>query len=378
MGDNKLEQTFDQKGTEVLQTVTDGLYSVTYLGHVTGEFLSDRTGSAWELNSDRIYVAVAIEKADGTAMQNEDGSNIFVSPLIQGLAPWTYNIVTMNGSYTEKVINGILYRIIECDNIEVFADKKLYLAVSDTMFFSKNAYQYDEATGKISAKDDYEGTNALFDLVLDTSKANPVKAQEHLDRLNKEWNSDSSNEKQGTTDNTAADVEDQQELFTDKENGITIRIKDNDSIQWQGGEEYSQTILNYSLEVEGDNIEALTYTLNQGEFSNNPGDNMDAVEYYGKECSLTYDEQKDRNYLYSISFKGYYEDYGYDIKKVRELGCTDIEARNRIYYEVLNKEISDTKMTVEVKMKDGRTLNKTLTFKNVLDYNDFRIAIAME
>jgi hypothetical protein len=54
--------------------------------------------------------------------------------------------------------------------------------------------------------------------------------------------------------------------------------------------------------VDGDNIEALTFTLNQGEFSDKPEGSMDAAEYYGKECSLTYEEQKDRNYLYSISF----------------------------------------------------------------------------
>lgn len=387
MDDDKLSKAFDQKDYESRQAVTDGSYQVTYLGHVTGESISDRTGSAWELHPDRIYVAVAIEKADGTAIEDEDCSNIFVSPLIQGLAPWQYNIVTMNGSYVEKIIDGILYRIIECDNIEVFADKKLYLVISDTMFFSKDAYQYDETTGDITAKDEYQGTNVLFDLVLDSSKADPVKAKEYLNQLNQEWNSDSKSEDMEST--TQAEGEDkkasmeenpriQQELFTDEDNGITIHINDNDSHRWQAGEEYSQTILSYSLEIQGDNIEALTYTLNQGEFSNNPEHGFGQAEYYGRECSLTYEEQKDRNYLYSISFKGNFEDYGYNIEEVSKLGHTDMDARDKIYYEVLDKAISDTKMSLEIKMKDGRTIDKTLTFKNVLDSRSFWITIAVE
>lgn len=378
LDDEKLSEAFDQKGYESLQAVTDGSYRVTYLGHVTGETISDRTGSAWELHPDRMYVAVAIQKADGTAIEDEDSSKIFVSPLIQGLAPWQYNIVTMNGSYVQKIIDGILYRIIECDNIEVFADKKLYLVISDTTFFNIDAYQYDETTGDIAAKDEYEGTNVLFDLVLDASKADPVKAKEYLKQLDQEWNSDSKSEDMEAF--MEENPETQQELFTDEENGITIHISDSDSHRWSAGEEYAQTILNYHLEVKGDNIEAFTYTLNQGEFSNNPEHGFGQAEYYGRELSLTYEEQKDRNYLYSISFKGKYEDYGYDVEKVSELGYTDMDARNKIYYEALDKAISDTKMSLAIKMKDGRTIDKTLTYKNVLnsDIGGFCIVIAVD
>ncbi len=386
--DKKLEQSFEQKGTKVMQTVTDGAYKTTYLGHVTGESLSDRTGSAWELSPDRIYVAVAIEKADGTAMQQEDGNSLFVSPLIQGLAPWTYNIVTMNGSYVEKVINGVLYRIIECDNIAVFADKELYLAVADTMFFSNEAYQYEEATGKITPKKEYEGTNILFQLSLDPSGADAKKAKEYLDQLEKEWNSDSiSDSKENSSaqdkgNNTTAGEKTriQKELFTDEKNGITFRIKDNNSSSWSAGEECAETIFSYYLAVEGENIEALTYTLKQGEFSNNPEHGMGDAKLYGNKLTLAYGEQKDRDYLYSIFFKGYFKDYGYDVKEVSKLGETDIDARGKIQYEVLDKAVSDTKMLLEIKMKDGTTVEKTLTFHNIPDERggSFWIAISVE
>lgn len=383
--DKKLEKSFDQKGTKVMETITDGSYKMTYLGHVTGEGLSDRTGSAWELNPDRIYVAVAIEKADGTAMQVEDGNSLFVSPLIQGLAPWTYNIVTMNGSYTEKVIDGILYRIIECDNIEVFADKELYLAVADTMFFNNEAYQYEEATGKITPKKAYDGTNVLFKLSLDPAGADAKKAKEYLEQLEKEWNSDSisdskensSLEDKGKNTTAGKDSRIQKELFTDEKNGIKIRIKDNESSNWSAGEESAQTIFSYNLAVEGENIETLTYTLNQGEFSNNPEHGMGDAKLYGNKLSLAYGEQKDRDYLYSIYFIGYFKDYGYDVKEVSKLGETDIDARGKIQFEVLDKAISDTKMLLEIKMKDGRTLEKTLTFKNIPDDKGQNLWIAI-
>lgn len=181
MQDEQLGEAFEEDGEDVLQTVTDGLYTVTYLGNVTGESISERTGSAWELVPERIYVAVAIESNDKEELSYKD--NLFISPLIQGLEPWIFNIATMNGSYMEKNIDGILYRIIECDNVEIFADKELYLAVSDTAFYSTEAYNYDKDTGLITVNDAYEGTNILFDLELDSSKADPEKAETYKKQL---------------------------------------------------------------------------------------------------------------------------------------------------------------------------------------------------
>lgn len=192
MQDEKLGDAFEKDGKAVLQTKTDGDYKVTFLGQVTGESISERTGSAWELQPERIYVAVAVERVDGKEMTYDE--SLFISPLIQGLRPWTYNIVTMNGSYMEQIIDGIRYRIIECDNIEMFADKELYLAVSNTNFFSTEAYQYDEETGFITRSEAYEGTNLLFELELDSSKADKEKADAYIKEFEKEWNSEADTE----------------------------------------------------------------------------------------------------------------------------------------------------------------------------------------
>ena len=79
----------------------------------------------------------------------------------------------MSGNYTDMTEDGILYRLFECDSIEMFADHDLYLCVSEGMFYNTDAYCYDELTGKIRRNEEYEGLNALFKLPLVISNANP-------------------------------------------------------------------------------------------------------------------------------------------------------------------------------------------------------------
>lgn len=181
LGDTKLAQYFKEQGT-VSDTVSDGEYKATILGITSGENLSKFKSSAWEIFAERTYAVVAIEKNNGTPMTFED--EILVTPLIEGLKPWQYNIFTMNGSYTADIIDGVLYRIIEFDSIEYFADKNVYMAVLSEPFLDNTAYSFNEATGAIAPKEDYDGTNILIKLELDKSKANPKKAAEYLDKLN--------------------------------------------------------------------------------------------------------------------------------------------------------------------------------------------------
>lgn len=168
-----------------------GNYKVTVLGLLSGQELStyQRMSGDDIVQSDRTYCAVAIEREDGTAINGEHES-YFVSPLIGGLEPWMYNAATLCGNYSEFVENGILYRLLECDNIEYFADHKLYLCVTDTAFYESTLYHYDEADGSISRNTEYEGLNALFELEMDASKADPVKAQMLIDEINRSMEDD--------------------------------------------------------------------------------------------------------------------------------------------------------------------------------------------
>ena len=182
LGDEKLSQYFEEQGT-ASPTVTDGDYKATVLGIATGENLSKFESSAWELFPERTYAVVAVERTDGSPMTLDDP--ILVTPLIEGLSPWEYNIFTMNGGYSADIIGGVLYRIIEFDSIELFADRSIYMAVLSEMFINNKAYSYDEKTGAITPREDYGGTNLLIRLNLDKSKADPAKAAEYLEKLNR-------------------------------------------------------------------------------------------------------------------------------------------------------------------------------------------------
>ena len=97
----------------------------------------------------------------------------------------------MDGGYSDKVENGILYRIIECDDVMMFADRTLYLCVSDTAFYDTNAYNYDDSTGAISRNETYDGMNLLFTLPIDPSKADEAAAEAYLKALEESQNADS-------------------------------------------------------------------------------------------------------------------------------------------------------------------------------------------
>lgn len=190
MGDEALADAFLSEGALWINEVQSyGGYDVTLLGIVSGEGLSKfQYFGDGRLLTDRSYVAVAIARSDGTPMpdQSEDvygELEFFVSPLIGGYSPAAYNAAAMHGGYGEAVVNNVLYRLVECDNVELFADHDLYLCVSDSTFYSAEAYRYDKDTGKISRNAEYAGLNALFDLPMDASRANPQKAAEYMASL---------------------------------------------------------------------------------------------------------------------------------------------------------------------------------------------------
>lgn len=190
-GDHRLAAAISRgEGIAVDETQTWGGYSVTLMGIISGEEISEWTRTSdGEVRTDRSYAVVAIRNADGTPIsplsgQEDEESDFFVSPLIEGCHPAFYNAASMHGDYTETLEDGVLYRLVGCDNVEVFADHKLYLCVSDgTGFYNGDAYVYDPETGDISRNEEYQGLNALFDLPLDAAKADPEKAAEYMESL---------------------------------------------------------------------------------------------------------------------------------------------------------------------------------------------------
>lgn len=183
VGDKVLSEAFAANyDTNINQSVVSDGYNISLQGLISGKGLSSFTT---DVESDKTYAVVSISKEDGTPMPSGQDSNygeipFNVSPLIKGQRPWSVNIATMNGSYTEIVEDGIMYRIIECDGIEMFADRGIYLGVCSAAFVNNLTYNYNEVTGEILAASNFDGVSVVFDLPIDISKADYEKAEEYL------------------------------------------------------------------------------------------------------------------------------------------------------------------------------------------------------
>ena len=203
VGDERLARAFSGEGAvEINETQHFEDFDVTLLGIASGENLAEHvTEKNGEVLSDRSYIVTAITRTDGNLMPENlsdtayDNMRFFISPLIQGCDPTQVNIVSMDGVYTEFVQDGTLYRLTECSNIEIFADRTVYLCVSDAdqssaFGYNEEAYTFDITTGAISRKENYEGVNALFELPLDKALADPEAAEEYLSTFEPDEESD--------------------------------------------------------------------------------------------------------------------------------------------------------------------------------------------
>ncbi len=192
--DRKLVDAFLSRQAFIInETQNYGDYRVTLLGIISGELLSEYPHGKenGRIATDRTYAVAAIEYADGrpvpdTSEEAYGELEFFVSPLIGGYNPALYNIADMSGNYTDITEDGILYRLLECDDIGIFAGYDRYLCVCEGTFYQKEAYIYDEETGKISRNQEYQGLNALFELPADGAEPDFEKAAEYMAGLGPE------------------------------------------------------------------------------------------------------------------------------------------------------------------------------------------------
>lgn len=189
--DEKLAKVFGTNEADYVVQDTKK-YRIVYMGTVTGTNISDQI-LLDDLNKNRTYSIFAIEKKDGTPFKSEDtdSERFWFAPLFEGEKPDDSMLCAMsdlNISAKGMVIDGIKYRIVEVNDLDIFADRKVYLSVFDSNFNIEPSemYQLDESTGKISRNLNYEGVNCLFEIPLDSQKANTQKADEWLMKWN-EW-----------------------------------------------------------------------------------------------------------------------------------------------------------------------------------------------
>ncbi|SCW54945.1 hypothetical protein SAMN02910400_01254 [Lachnospiraceae bacterium C10] len=191
--DRKLEAAFSSGKAVSLNKVQEQKgYQVRLLGMISGKDLSDYevTDEEGKARDDRTYIVAAIKKTDGGILGEED---FFASPLISGYRQQDMNIATLCGGATsfDSEDRTTRYEIIDTDNIEPFADHKIYLAVQNGGFFDRDkngqqGYLYDEKSGTYSRNTEYDGVNALFELPLDASLADHKKAEQILHQIEKD------------------------------------------------------------------------------------------------------------------------------------------------------------------------------------------------
>ncbi|MGN0169277.1 MAG: DUF4179 domain-containing protein [Lachnospiraceae bacterium] len=189
---NALSRAFESEDAITIgETQKSNGFEITLLGIVSGKNLSlcvpEETRA--DLESAHSYAAFAIAKSDGTAM---DYRNFCIAPLIGGVDVHRLNAATMNETLTWFERDGVIYELVECDNLEIFAEYGVQLGVVDSFGNETAAFQMDTESGAYSKVEDYTGTVALFSLPLDASKADNKAAQEYLDSLEKEAEQDAS------------------------------------------------------------------------------------------------------------------------------------------------------------------------------------------
>ncbi|MEA5083777.1 MAG: DUF4179 domain-containing protein [Lachnospiraceae bacterium] len=234
-GDQKLSTAFDgETSVDINETCTSGKFTFTLLAIMSGKDITDHQSySNGDILSDRTYAVVAIAKADGqpmpTTMDEEYGNpSFYVSPYIKGLKPWQVNANTMNGGYSETVVDGIMYRMVECDEVTMFADKGVYLGINTGSFFDSEAFIYNEQTGELKVNPDYDGSSAVFNLPIDKELADTDKAKQYLDSLWDEDETESDETLDGEEGSYSVSIDYPGTEFStslDSEGGITISNK---------------------------------------------------------------------------------------------------------------------------------------------------------
>lgn len=191
LSDKSLSAAFESNSAiNINESVTSGGYVFTLLAIVSGKDITDNPiyNESGEILNDRTYTVVAVQKADGSPMlggkdEASEIPSLYMSPYIKGLKPWQVNAHTLDGGFTETVVDGILYRIINCNEVTMFADRGIYLGINTGSFYNSEAFLFDSQTGVLTANKNFDGVSVVFDLPINKSLADPDKAEKYLASL---------------------------------------------------------------------------------------------------------------------------------------------------------------------------------------------------
>ncbi len=155
-------------------------YTVSVLGIATDE----ETEALQEFGAEkgRSYVIASLQRTDGTPLSSEEKQKIQFTPLIEGCEPWRINLWTLGSGALGYEKDGVQYYLFETENLEIFADRTVYLAAYEGFTPSADIFKMN-SDGTIAYNESYTGFKAIFELPFDPSKADPIKAEELLSQL---------------------------------------------------------------------------------------------------------------------------------------------------------------------------------------------------
>lgn len=154
-------------------------YTVSVLGYAPDTLLNVIDGEANEEN--RTYLVVSIAKTDGTPLNAVNGMPLQISPLVEGYEPFKVNLWMFGSGANGLEKDGILYYLFETADLEIFADRTVYIAAYEG-FTPMDALTMKE-DGTITYLDVYEGFKAIFELPLDKSNADPEEVEKLLSQM---------------------------------------------------------------------------------------------------------------------------------------------------------------------------------------------------
>ena len=185
LGDQSLSAAFaSDTAININKTVVSGGYRFSILSIVSGLDISDTLLYSEGLSHDRSYLIIAIENEDGSPMLTFDDDDIpqfYVSPYIRGFKPWQVNLHTLEGGHKEMIIDGVRYRIVDMENIKVFAEHGIYIGINTGWLFDSEAFIFNADPWELRVNPEFDGVSVVFELPVDLSLADPVRAAEILD-----------------------------------------------------------------------------------------------------------------------------------------------------------------------------------------------------
>lgn len=171
LGQPLLAQAFQSEDAVLLnETVQAGDYSVTLEGLVSGRGLTD---FGRETDENHTYAVVTLERTGGAVDETMVAESAFTT-LVSGYEPCLVNNWTLGSSVIRFVQDGVLYCLLDVQNLALFADHTVYLAFSEGNP-SPDTFAMAE-DGTIGFAGSYTGLQAMFTLPLDSSKADPEAA----------------------------------------------------------------------------------------------------------------------------------------------------------------------------------------------------------